>query len=111
LRELKRYSVFIDFDGDIMDVKNDCQKSLTAEEAMDKVRRSEQLTAEEYDCMAVVESIKFHSMLAEEGRINPEVADITNKSLEWYICNGIINPEDTVRESEEKIDRFLAVGE
>jgi len=86
------------------------KQGLTAEEAMKKIRKGEPLETEEYDYMTVAESMKFHRILAEEGRINPAVADITNAGLEIHLAYGTIKPDDTVKEAERKIDRYFSVA-
>lgn len=80
--------------------------SLTAEEAIKKVRRGEALEDEEYDNMKVKEQIKFIDMLYEEGRVGKTTKQ-GNEQIKKYIEMGVIKPDDTVKESERKIDEWL----
>lgn len=80
--------------------------SLTAEEAIKKVRRGESLELEEYDNMKVREQIKFIDMLYEEGRVG-ETTKQANEQIKKYVEMGVIKPDDTGKESERKIDAWL----
>ena len=80
--------------------------SLTAEEAITKVRRGEALKDEEYDNMKVGEQIKFIDMLYEEGRVG-ETTKKGSDGMKKYIEMGLIKPDDIGKEAERKIDAWL----
>jgi len=80
--------------------------SLTAEEAIKKIRRGEALKDEEYDNMKVGEQIKFIDMLYEEGRVG-ETTKKGSDGMKKYIDIGVIKPDDTGKEAERKIDAWL----
>lgn len=80
--------------------------SLTAEEAIKKVRRGKSLEEEEYDNMKVSEQLKFIDMLYDEGMVD-ESTKRAGEQIKKYIEMGVVKPDDTGKESERKIDAWL----